>query len=102
MFYDENFMRGVEFMKKILSIVMCEILLICLTGCGSKEMSDGSTDDENNVSENNASEKSNVVDEVGDLTLELDSALPFSEGLATVEKDDKWGFIDTEILKEML
>lgn len=34
------------------------------------------------------------VNKVGDLTIELDAALSFSEGMAPASKDGKWGFID--------
>lgn len=36
------------------------------------------------------------VNKVGDLNLEIESALSFSEGLAPAMKDDKWGYIDKE------
>lgn len=67
----ENLKKGIS----VLLILMMSLFL--LTGCGNS----------------NEDEKVYVTKE-GDLTIELDNALYFSEGLAPVCKDDKWGYID--------
>lgn len=67
----ENLKKGIA----ILIILTMSVFL--LAGCGNT----------------NEDERTYVTKE-GDLTIELDNALPFSEGLAPVCKDDKWGFID--------
>lgn len=63
----------------VLGIVISLIMsLVVLTGCGNEE------------------DKKVNVTKVGDLNLELEGALSFSEGLAPVCKDGKWGYIDKE------
>ena len=37
---------------------------------------------------------SDMITEVGDLTLEIDSGMPFKNGIACVKKDGKYGYID--------
>lgn len=67
--------------RKVLIIGIILILvmsLVLLTGCGNEE------------------DKKVNVTKVGDLSLELDGVLSFSEGLAPACKDDKWGYIDKQ------
>lgn len=64
-------------------IVILIAMLLVLTGCG------------NNTGDTKK-EKTKKVTKVGDLTLELDAALNFSDGLAPVCKNEKWGYIDNE------
>ena len=72
-------------MKKKMLIIwllaMFTIVLIGLTGCGNNKKTD----------ENNNTEK---ISKVGNLSLEVQNVGDFSEGLATVKKDGKWGYID--------
>ena len=63
--------------KKLLCILLMGILVIGLTGCGKKS--------------NNSSE---TVTKVGKLDLELEAIDSFSENLARIKIDSKYGYID--------
>ena len=74
--------------KKILGLGIVAILiimLVVLTGCGEKTT-------QNNGEEGTAEE----VTEVGKLDLEVQGIWDFSEGLAKIEMNDKYGFINTK------
>ncbi len=73
--------------KKYLSLIILLILitiLFVLTGCSSNK----------NTTEKD--EISKKVTKVGDLNLEFENGLKFSEGLAPICKNGKWGYIDTK------
>lgn len=76
--------------KKILVIGVIAILilmLVTLTGCGNKTNID-STGSSNN--------ETTQVKKVGNLSLDIDEGRNFSEGLAAVKKEKKWGYIDKQ------
>ena len=71
--------------KKILAIgviAMLITMLVVLTGCGNKK-----GDSDNN-------KKAESVTEIGKLDLEVEDISSFSEDLAAIKKDGKWGYID--------
>ena len=66
----------------IFSIVaMLIAMLVILTGCGNKS------------SNTNSDSKQNTTD-VGKLDLEVEAISDFSEELAKIKKNGKWGYID--------
>ena len=74
--------------KKILSlgiVAVLIIMLVVLTGCG-----------ENTTQNNGEQGTAEEVTEVGKLDLEVQGIWDFSEGLAKVKINDKYGFINTK------
>ena len=76
--------------KKILFLGIVAILmlmLVILTGCGNKTNIDSTGSSNNEATE---------AKKVGNLSLNIDEGKNFSEGLAAVKKDGKWGYIDKQ------
>ncbi len=74
--------------KKVLSLGIVAILiamLVLLTGCG-----------ENTTQNNGEQGTAEEVTEVGKLDLEVQGVWDFSEGLAKIKMNDKYGFINTK------
>lgn len=83
-------------MKRILNFILIIVLMICmifgLTACGENNSSNKSNSNKGSSSE---SENETVEEtKVGDLSLELERVLEFSEGLCAIKKDGKWGYMD--------
>lgn len=83
--------------KKLLYILFIGILLIGMTGCGSKEEKNGSSNSGNLYPIQDGS-KWGYVNEKGKMVIEpeYDSAYGFYEELAAVVKDNKMGYINNK------
>ena len=83
--------------KKLLYILFIGILLIGMTGCGSKEEKNGSSNSGNLYPIQDGS-KWGYVNEKGKMVIEpeYDLAFGFYEGLAAIVKDKKMGYINNK------
>ena len=68
-------------------IAILTVMLFILTGCGNNE-------EKINVNVEKNDTNLDIVNEVGNLILEYDDANNFSNGIACVKKDGKWGYVD--------